>query len=433
MNSKMLFTIKEKYIGIIGLILFGFLSLLWIFCMIIGIVEITLGHNIENSTILGVCFSFGFIYYLKYNLVIILDSAKYTNFFGSVKNTFLIILYVLFMGIIIIGLKGLNANYRSQLVRYSYLFLYLYLFSLPLKVHSYKNFSMKTYKWFRSIIIFSIIIQVVLLVVIYITYFHSFWMDYRIDVKIVFNVIFLNFISNIIVLIILLFKRNGIKKWKETRIGKQRYMFNINKEGEISDIYIISIGNTYRYIPKYSNYIKIMDFNISNKWIAIKNQLIENPDINEEEMIVNNEFLGNIVFSIYYQTLKWNRLYVSIVRMILVNFGIIGSLRAVEILYKMKNPVDSHMLLGISIFSILLGIEMLWVDIFKNDKIGYKKIRVGFIILLLMFMLGNMVIYFDMYKKVIAIDILVFIYLLFSGLDVSKKIKKDYRYTYFKA
>lgn len=399
---------------------------------IIGTVGLFIAKGISNP-IVWICTSYVLLFCLKNGFRTLIDSSKYSTSYKSVVDILKIVVFFLvaptLMTAISAVFKDLDSHVLMLIPIMNYLAFKFYT-SVTLLYYSYKGLSKKTFSVILTSIIICVLLQAGILVsTLFQTPIYDFLVvKFGITRESIFNFILLNLLANLIILVLSTLKSRTINNWKEIKLGTKLIRYK-HVKGEVKQIYVEGLGRIFFPARKYAKYTKFNDFSFDADWIKVSKKLYKNPEPNETDMMVNNEFLSNPLFRLYYMTHKWDVRVARLFRNCYTLFGFILCWRGVYLLQETGNPVDSHL-------AVLFGTFLIWAAIFSN--IIYlstlqetRKFNMALLVMIILIHIGHLALNFNVYSKVIVFDIIIFAYFFFSFRYMQKKVKKDTRYDHF--
>ncbi|MBZ9689336.1 hypothetical protein G9F72_023860 [Clostridium estertheticum] len=423
--------IYDKY----GILVAWFPVIMLILMFIIGVAGFVIVKRVD-SPIVWVCISYVLIFGLKNKFITVLDSSKYAKSYQLMINIVKLILCYLMLPTILtiltMAFKPLDTKVLFIIPVINYIG-FKFLTSISISYNSYNGLSKKTFWISVTCVLVCVLIQTCILITLFLnlSLYEYIYFKFTITKVSIFIFTTLNLVGNIIILILTLLKTTKIKNWREITIGSTLYRYK-HVRGEVKQILKEGIGGTFFPVPKYTRYNVINNFNnfdINLDWTRLSNKLYKRKEPDSTEMMVNNEFISNPLFRMYNITLNWNVRYARVFRSTYLLIGVLFNQRGIYLLYKTGNPIDSNILIAWGTLLIWLAIFGYIILVSRPHK--FRNLKVIFVIVLFLYNIGNIIIHFDIYSKVLPFDIFIFLYFYSSYRFISNKVKKDCHYKYF--
>ncbi len=146
-------------------------------------------------------------------------------------------------------------------------------------------------------------------------------------------------------------------------------------------------------------------------------------------MMINNEFELNPLFRMYFVVKKWNCEMSVLFRYGYLILGIIFNVRGIQLFYDIKNPIDSQILILWGILLICLSTFGFIISIITREK--YRKIKIILVGLILIRSIWWIILFFELYCRMIIFSALVLMYYSISFKFILGKVEENKKYKYF--
>ncbi|WP_321835244.1 hypothetical protein [Clostridium butyricum] len=427
-KMKVAFNLYDKYVTILT----GYLPIvMFILGACIGVIGIV--ANKLYSPIVWLCTGYVLIFGIKNFFIGSLNQSKYSKGFKKVITIIKLMIcffsYPFIVTILSVLLKSVNEKILFVIPLVLWVVVKIFI-NIIFDYFFYNGFNKKTFYislcsiGICLLINFGILLSVFWCDSLYVYLF----VNFGIKRESVCRINLISFIVNIVTLGITFMQNLRINNWREIYIGKTLYRYNHIK-GYVKQIYRESIGGIFIPILKYSSYKEIMNFNISVQWDKLANQLYKKKEPDCIDMMINNEFELNPLFRMYFVVKKWNCEMSVLFRYGYLILGIIFNVRGIQLFYDIKNPIDSQILILWGILLICLSTFGFIISIITREK--YRKIKIILVGLILIRSIWWIILFFELYCRMIIFSALVLMYYSISFKFILGKVEENKKYKYF--